>query len=107
MVETRLATVKLFRFDPEVDERPWYCEYKVPYEGCTVLDALLYIYENLDSTFAFRWACGNSRCRCCVVLVNGSPVLACVASASRYMTIEPHPKFKIIKDLITDLDKLK
>lgn len=107
MVEDKLATVKLFRFDPEVDDKPWYSEFKVPYEGRTVLDVLLYIYQKLDSTFAFRWACGKGYCRSCVALVNERPVLACMAPASKYMKIEPHPKFKIIKDLLIDLDNPK
>jgi succinate dehydrogenase/fumarate reductase-like Fe-S protein len=27
--------------------------------------------------------------------------------ASKYMKIEPHPKFKVIKDLIIDFEKFK
>ena len=101
------ATVELFRFDPEVDSEPKYSKFRVPYKGHTVLNALSYIYENLDSTFAFRWACSKGFCRCCVVSVNGKPVLACMEPASRYMRIEPHPKFKMIKDLVVDFDKLR
>ena len=107
MVKEDLATVKLFRFDPEVDIDIRYSEYKVPYEGRTLLDVLRYIYENLDSTLAFRWACGALKCRCCVVSVNGKPVLACMEPASKYMKIEPHPKFEVMKDLIVDLSKPK
>ncbi len=106
MAENELATVKLFRFDPEVDAKPRYSEYKVPYKGHTVADVLLYIYENLDSTFAFRWACGKGFCRCCVVSVNERPALACMAPAQKNMKIGPHPKFKVIKDLIIDLDEM-
>lgn len=107
MSEEELATVKLFRFDPEVDTKPRYSRFKVPYKGYTVVKVLLYIYENLDDTFAFRWACTQAFCRCCVVSVNGRPVLGCMEPASKNMKIEPHPKFKVIKDLIVDFDKLK
>ncbi len=107
MVEDKLATVKLFRFDPEVDTGPSYSEFKAPYQGRTVLDVLLYIYQNLDSTFAFRWACTQGYCRSCVVSINGKPALACTASAQKEMKIEPHPKFKLIKDLLIDLDQPK
>jgi len=102
-----LAEVELFRFDPEVDSEPRYSLFKIPYKEYTVMNALSYIYENLDSTFAFRWACGKGFCRSCVVSVNGKPVLACMEPASKHMKIEPHPKFKVIKDLIIDYEKLK
>ena len=102
-----LATVELFRFDPEVDPEPRYSQFKVPYKGYTVMNVLSYIYENLDSSFAFRWACGKGFCRCCVMAVNGKPVLACNEPASQHMKIEPHPKFRVVKDLVIDFEKLK
>ena len=104
MTKEDLAVVKLFRFDPEVDTRPSYREYKVPYRGRTVLDVLLYIYQNMDSTFTFRWACAEGLCRSCAVSVNGRPALACNAPARKEMKIDPHPKFKLKKDLLVDLD---
>lgn len=107
MAQDELGTAKLFRFDPELDTKPRYDEFKVPYQGRTVLDVLLYIYENLDSTFAFRWACRKRFCRCCIVSVNERPALACTAPAQKDMKIEPHPKFTIIKDLVVDLDHPK
>jgi succinate dehydrogenase/fumarate reductase iron-sulfur protein len=105
MGQNDLATVELFRFDPKVDSEPRYSLFRVPYEGYTVMNALVYIYENLDSSFAFRWACSKGFCRCCVVSVNGKPVLSCMEPASRYMRIEPHPKFRIIKDLLVDFER--
>ncbi len=107
MAEDELSTVKLYRFDPEVDTAPRYDEFHVPYSGRTVLDVLRYIYENLDSTFAFRWACTKICCRCCAVSVNEKPVLSCGEPASKNMKIEPHPKFKVLKDLIVDFNQLR
>jgi succinate dehydrogenase/fumarate reductase iron-sulfur protein len=107
MVKEKLGLVKLYRFDPVVDTEPKYSEYKVPYRGYTVANVLSYIYENLDSTFAFRWACTKGFCRCCVVSVNGRPVLSCMEPASQNMIIEPHPKFQVLKDLVVDFSKLR
>ena len=108
MAQDELATVELFRFDPEVDSKPGYAEFKeLPYKGYTVRDVLAYIYENRDSSFAFRWACNQGLCRCCPVEVNGKPVLSCEEPASKNMKIDPHHKFKVKKDLIVDLDTLK
>lgn len=107
MAVNKLAEIKLFRFDPEIDAEPWYQEFEVPYEGRTVLDVLLYIYENLDSTFAFRWACAKNFCGSCVMSVNAKPVYACMKSAEKKMIIEPHPKFEVIKDLMIDFERIK
>jgi len=100
----------VFRFDPKVDKEPRYESYDTPFEGYTVLDVLKYIYEMYDSTLSFRFGCagaGQERCGACPVLVNGKPALSCRKVAEERMTIEPHPKFEIIKDLAIDFDKLK
>lgn len=107
MDKDELATVDVFRFDPEIDSEPSYVEFKVPYKGRTILDVLRYIYENVDSTVAFRWSCGAMFCRCCIIAVNGKPALACMEPAKKHMKIEPHPKFTVIKDLICDLNQPK
>jgi succinate dehydrogenase/fumarate reductase-like Fe-S protein len=102
-----LATVEVFRFDPNVDSEPRYSSFRVSYKSYTVMNVLSYIYENLDNTYSFRWACGKGFCRCCVLCVNGKPVLACMEPASEYMKIEPHPKYQVLKDLLIDFDRLK
>jgi succinate dehydrogenase/fumarate reductase iron-sulfur protein len=107
MPEDTLAKVKVFRFNPEFDIEHRYDEFGSPYKGRTVLDVLIHIRDNLDSTLAFRWACTKAYCRCCVLSVNGKPVLACKEPASKNMKIEPHPKFKVLKDLIVDFNELK
>jgi NAD-dependent dihydropyrimidine dehydrogenase PreA subunit len=104
----KMTQVKVFRFDPQVDKEPRYETYLTPFEGYTVLDVLKYIYENYDSTLAFRFGCsgaGYERCGACSVLVNGQPVFSCKKLAEEEMTIEPHPKFEVIRDLALDFDR--
>ncbi|MDZ4245485.1 MAG: 2Fe-2S iron-sulfur cluster-binding protein, partial [Dehalococcoidia bacterium] len=43
-------------------------------------------------------------CGVCNFVVNGKVVLGCRKSAEKTMVIEPHPKFKLIKDLVVDFD---
>jgi succinate dehydrogenase/fumarate reductase iron-sulfur protein len=105
MKREELGKVSVFRFTPGVDAAPRYQEYRVPYRGYTVRNVLRYISENIDSSLSFRWACGQGLCRCCVLSVNDKPVMSCKAIASEYMKIDPHPKFKVMKDLVVDLDK--
>lgn len=99
--------VKVFRFDPACDEDPEYKVYEVPYKGMTVLQVLQHVYEHIDPTLAFRFGCDGSgppRCGACAMEVNDAPALACKRQAEKEMVVRPHPKFKIIKDLVVDLD---
>jgi len=104
------AIVKIFRFDPTVDKEPRYETYEVPSEGWArkkVIDTIKYICETLDPTLAFRDWCHAGLCGGCAMIVNGEPLLACQQLAEKKMTIEPHPKFEIIKDLVVDFEKIK
>ena len=99
----KVVKVKVFRFDPSTDEKPLYRTYEVPLaERMSVLDVLDYIYENLDSSLAYyaHAACRHGVCNSCSVLVNGKPALACQTVVLSDITIEPIPKFEVLKDLV-------
>lgn len=100
--------LRVFRFDPDLNERPVYKTYTVPLNG-SVLDGLRYILENYDGSLSFRFGCsgpGYERCGACAILVDGSPAFGCkMALQGGDMTIEPHPKFAVIKDLAIDFDR--
>ena len=100
----KMTQMKIFKFDPETDEEPRFETFSVPLEG-TVLDALRYIYENHDPSLSFRIGCaggGYQRCGACAVLVNGRSALSCKKLVEEGMTVEPHAKFKVIRDLAID-----
>lgn len=104
----KLASVKVFKFDPLLDDNPRYITYReIPYEDRSVLDVLRYIYENIDQTLSFRCLCTKGFCGGCAVIINGVPSLACRRLAEEEMTIEPHHKFEIIKDLVIKYDNVK
>ncbi|MCL4424063.1 MAG: succinate dehydrogenase iron-sulfur subunit [Firmicutes bacterium] len=101
--------VKVFRFDPDTDDKPRYDTYQVTYrEGMTILDVLFYILENLDGSLAFRYACREAICGNCAMYVNGLQRLACKTQVKDLKTtelfIEPLPSLPVIKDLVVDLD---
>lgn len=105
-----MTTIKIFRFDPSEGGKPTYDSYQVPYIGYTVLGALEYVYKHYDSSLAYRAGClgkGSGRCGACPVVVNGTPALCCQKMAEPNMTVEPHPKFEIIKDVVVDLERIR
>lgn len=105
---SKTARVKVFRFDPTVDKEPRYDIFEgIPYEGRSVLEVIQTVYEEYDPSLAFRQGCLNGTCVSCAVMVNGRAMLACQKVAEPEMVIEPHPKFKVIKDLVVDFDEMR
>lgn len=97
---------KIKRFDPE-GKRRFLSTYNVSaLTGMTLLDALLYIKDNLDGTLTFRHSCRMGQCGSCGVLVNGKPMLACYTQVLQLgvdvLEIEPLPNLPVVKDLVVD-----
>ena len=109
--DTKQVTFKVERYDPEQDGTPHLQEFTVPSRrGTTVLDGLLYIKENLDSTLTFRTSCRMGICGSCGMLVNSYPHLACHTQIEEFnsdtLTVKPLPNLPVIKDLVVDLSPL-
>lgn len=100
--------VKVFRFNPKIEDSPHYDVFEIPYiEGMSVLNALIYIYENLDSSLAFPYSCRIGRCGWCTLLINGKASLTCTTPVKGDIVVEPLPLFEVIKDLVYDIDRSK
>ena len=87
-------------------EAPCLQTYEVPYQdGMTVLDAIVWIRSNIDSSLAFRYSCINANaCKECLVAVNGETQYACTTRLARDLTaVGPLPNKLLIKDLVTDI----
>ena len=107
-VNTKQIELHIQRYDPEQDSRPHFQKYLVPSSrGTTVLDCLLHIKENLDSSLTFRASCRMGICGSCAVFVNNYPYLACHTQIdelhSDRLTVKPLPNMPVIKDLVVDL----
>ncbi len=100
----------VFRFDPAADESPRYQEYRVDAEPTDkILDCLNKIRWEQDPTLAFRASCSHGICGSDALTINGHVGLACQKLVRDYKTannfvIEPLPLFKVIKDLVVDMN---
>jgi succinate dehydrogenase/fumarate reductase iron-sulfur protein len=95
------------RYDP-VQKRSYTSTFNVPVKrGTTVLDALLYIKDNLDESLTFRQSCRMGICGDCAVNVDGKPMLACYTQVldlnADSVLIEPLSNAPVIKDLVVDV----
>jgi len=71
--------------------------------GPMVLDGLLYIKDNLDSTLGFRRSCREGICGSCAMNIDGKNTLACLTPLKENMVLYPLPHMPILKDLIPDM----
>jgi len=97
--------VKVFRFTPSKDKAGRLKTYQVPLmEQMTVMDALDYIYENLDQTLSYysHSACNRGLCGRCTMMINGKPKLACRTVVDGDLTLRPLKNRKVVKDLVVE-----
>jgi succinate dehydrogenase / fumarate reductase iron-sulfur subunit len=103
-----MATVSVFRFDPELDERGYFDDFHVPdREGQTVLEALFHILEHEDGSIGFRYACRGAVCGSCAMHINGRYRLSCatqMADLGEKVVIRPLYHMPVIRDLVVDMD---
>lgn len=74
--------------------------------GPMVLDALLKIKNEVDSTISFRRSCREGICGSCAMNIDGVNTLACLCRIDRNADtskIYPLPHTHVVKDLVPDL----
>ncbi|MDA7745751.1 succinate dehydrogenase/fumarate reductase iron-sulfur subunit [Psychromonas sp.] len=106
--EKRLE-IEILRYHPEQDEEPYLQQFEIPYTtDMTILEALQFIKDHLDSTVSFRWSCRMAICGSCGLMVNGVPKLGCKAFLRDYypnkITLEALANFPIERDLVVVMD---
>ncbi len=95
--------MKIFikRFNNESLQNNEQNEYQV--KNTNLLQALIEIKKETDSTLTFRCGCKSGVCGSCAVKVNGTEKLACKTNINDNDLIEPMNNTNIIKDLVVDV----
>jgi succinate dehydrogenase / fumarate reductase iron-sulfur subunit len=100
--------LKIRRFNPEADRKPWWGKYEVEVEPTDqVLDALHYVKWYQDGTLTLRRSCAHGVCGSDAMRINGRNRLACkvlIKDAGRKITVEPILGLPVIKDLVVDME---
>jgi succinate dehydrogenase / fumarate reductase iron-sulfur subunit len=105
----KTKTFKVYRYDPEGTENPRWDTYEVDVEACgpMVLDALIYIKNEMDPGLAFRRSCREGVCGSCAMNIGGRNTLACTHGWSEVpgseVQVSPLPHMPVMKDLVPDL----
>src|SRR3546814_14270064 len=104
---TRIKKFKVYRYDPDSGENPRYDTFEIDLDNCgpMVLDALIKMKSEQDSSLTFRRSCREGICGSCSMNMNGKNGLACTTAIEDLkgdITITPLPAMDVIKDLGPD-----
>lgn len=98
----------VYRFNPEDGNNPSIDSYEVDLENCSmVLDALIKIKDEIDSTLTFRRSCREGICGSCAMNIDGTNTLACtkdICDIKGEVNIYPLPHMQVVKDLVADMN---
>ena len=100
--------LEIYRYDPDSSNNPRVDYFEINMHECgpMVLDALIYIKSQIDSSLTFRRSCREGVCGSCSMNIDGTNTLACIKhikDVKGVVKIYPLPHMKIIKDLVPDL----
>ena len=100
--------VKIKRFDPEQDARPYWAEYALEVRPTDrVLEVLNQIKWDVDGSLSYRRSCAHGICGSDAMLINGVNRLACkllVRDLGDSISVEPIRGLPVLKDLIVDME---
>jgi len=105
---TNLRRFVVYRYNPDNGQNPSLDTYEVDIDRCgpMVLDALIKIKNDIDSTLTFRRSCREGICGSCAMNIDGVNTLACTLAIDDIkgdVKIYPLPHMSVIKDLVPDL----
>lgn len=100
-------TFKIYRYDPEKDEKPYMQTIEIELEGNErmLLDALIKL-KALDPSISYRRSCREGVCGSDAMNINGKNGLACLTNLltlPETIVLKPLPGLPVIRDLIVDM----
>src|SRR5947199_6213819 len=105
---TRVREFKVYRWNPDDGKNPVMDTFAIDLNDCgpMVLDALIKIKNEIDTTLTFRRSCREGVCGSCAMNIAGSNTLACtkaMSDVSGSINVYPLPHMPVVKDLVADL----
>jgi succinate dehydrogenase / fumarate reductase iron-sulfur subunit len=110
MSKTMKIVIKIKRYNPETDRKPYFQEYEVEASpNDRLLDILMYIKSKMDPSLCFRKSCSHGVCGSDAMVINGEERLACktltkdvAENEGVVVSIEPLRALPVQRDLMVD-----
>jgi succinate dehydrogenase iron-sulfur subunit len=102
-------SLKVFRYNPEQDEKPHYETYTLDAEpNDRILDLLEHVKGYIDGSLTFRRSCAHGVCGSDAMRINGRNRLACKVLVkdldAQEITVEPLLGLRVLKDMFVDME---
>ena len=99
---------RIYRWSPDDEANPTIDSFEVDLDNCgpMVLDAIIKIKDEIDSTLTFRRSCREGICGSCAMNIDGTNTLACtkpIAEIKGDVKVNPLPHLPVVKDIVPDL----
>jgi succinate dehydrogenase / fumarate reductase, iron-sulfur subunit len=112
MADSRNLILSIYRYNPEVDTKPYMKDYQleIPIKSDPMLLTLLErLKAEQDPSITYRRSCREGVCGSDGMNINGTNGLACITHLSQLNTdkivIRPLPGFPVIRDLAVDMSQ--
>ncbi len=112
MADARNISLSIYRYNPEVDAKPYMQEYWMtisPNSDPMLLTLLERLKAEQDASISFRRSCREGVCGSDGMNINGTNGLACVTHLSDLKTdkvvLRPLPGFPVVRDLVVDMNQ--
>src|SRR3990167_10860123 len=109
MTDIRNVSLSIYRYNPEVDKKPYMQDYSLTIDANSdpmVLTLLERLKAEQDATITYRRSCREGVCGSDGMNINGKNGLACITHLSQLKTpivIRPLPGFPVVRDLVVDM----
>jgi succinate dehydrogenase (ubiquinone) iron-sulfur subunit len=105
---TLLKEFQIYRWSPDEAAAPRMESFSVDINQCgpMMLDVLLKIKDEQDSSLTLRRSCREGICGSCAMNIDGTNTLACLSKVKRDdtpSTVSPLPHMYVVKDLVVDM----
>jgi len=102
---------RVYRWSPDDGKNPSVDTFEIDLDDCgpMVLDALIKIKNEVDSTVTFRRSCREGICGSCAMNIDGTNTLACLKPIDEVkgdVKIYPLPHLPVVKDLVPDVSQV-
>ena len=112
MADTRNITLSIYRYNPEVDAKPYMKDYELAIPDKTdpmLLTLLERLKAEQDPSITYRRSCREGVCGSDGMNINGTNGLACITQISDLkcdkIVVRPLPGFPVIRDLAVDMSQ--
>jgi succinate dehydrogenase / fumarate reductase, iron-sulfur subunit len=112
MAEYRKINLSIYRYNPEVNDKPFMQDYQIDIPTNSdpmVLTLLERLKAEQDPSLSYRRSCREGVCGSDGMNINGSNGLACITTLSELksdkLVIRPLPGFPVVRDLVVDMSQ--